>query len=186
MILSDQDIIRAVRNGAIVVEPFDEAAVQPASLDLRLGDRFLTFKTSGHDAIDVKQSVEGLMEEVVLAEEQAFVLHPGEFALSCTYERVGFPPDIVGQLNGKSSLGRLGIIVHATAGFIDPGNVLRPTLELHNIGKLPVRLYPKMPIAQVTFTRLSSPAERPYGHPSRKSKYYGDEGPKASRMHENF
>lgn len=186
MVLSDRDILSAIKDGLLTVEPFDEAMVQPASIDLRLGDRFLCFKTTGHGAVDVKQPIDELMEELVLAAEQSFVLHPGEFVLGCTFERVGLPAGIVGQLNGKSSLGRLGIIVHATAGFIDPGNVLRPTLELHNIGKLPVKLYPGMPIAQIAFTRLSSDSERPYGHPSRKSKYFGDDGPRASKMHENF
>lgn len=186
MVLSDRDILQGIRDGFITLEPFDEIMVQPASVDLRLGDRFLCFKTTGHDAIDVKHPVEELMEELVLVGGQPFVLHPGEFVLGCTFERVGLSSGVVGQLNGKSSLGRLGIIVHATAGFIDPGNVLKPTLELHNIGKLPVRLYAGMPIAQISFTKLTSEAERPYGHPSRKSKYFGDDGPTASKMHENF
>ena len=146
----------------------------------------LCFRTTGHDAIDVKRAVDDLMEEMRIGAGDPFVLHPGEFVLGSTVERVGLSAGVVGQLNGKSSLGRMGIIVHATAGFIDPGNALCPTLELHNIGKLPVRLYAGMPIAQISFTRLTSPAERPYGHPSRKSKYYGDDGPRASKMHENF
>ena len=186
MILSDRDIIRGVREGLISVDPFDEARVQPASVDLLLGDRFLCFKTSGHGAIDVKQPLDGMMEEVNIVADQPFVLHPGEFVLGCTLEKVGVSPAIAGQLTGKSSLGRLGIIVHATAGFLDPGNCLRLTLELNNIGKLPVRLYWKMPIAQMTFYKLSSQTPVPYGDPRRKSKYYGDEGPEASKMHLNF
>jgi dCTP deaminase len=186
MILSDRDIIEAVREGAIVVEPFEERFVQPASLDVRLGDRFLLFRITAREAIDVKEPLDDLMEEVSVAPNEPFVLHPGEFVLGCTYEKVGVSPSIAGQLTGKSSLGRLGIIVHATAGFLDPGNCLRLTLELHNIGKLPVRLYGGMPIAQMTFYRLTSEAEVPYGDPRRKSKYYGDEGPTASKMHENF
>ena len=126
------------------------------------------------------------MDEVRIGEGEPFVLHPGEFVLASTLERVGLSPAVASQINGKSSLGRIGIIVHATAGFIDPGNNLCPTLELNNIGKLPVRLYWKMPIAQVTFMRLSSPAERPYGSKGLNSKYYGDGGPQASKMHLNF
>lgn len=186
MVLSDRDILQAVRDGLVTIDPFDEAMVQPASVDLRLGDRFLCFRTTGHGAVDVKQPVDAFMEELLLLGDDPFVLHPGEFVLGCTFERVGLSAGVVGQLNGKSSIGRLGIIVHATAGFIDPGNILKPTLELNNIGKLPVKLYAGMPIAQISFTRLSSPAERPYGHPDRKSKYFGDDGPRASKMHENF
>jgi len=186
MVFSDRDIHAAVKDGTITVEPFDFEQIQPASLDLKLGNRFLIFKTSGQEAIDVKQPTEGLMEEIVVGNGDVFVLHPGEFVLGVTHEKIGFSAGVVGQLNGKSSLGRLGIIVHATAGFIDPGNILRPTLELNNIGKLPVKLYPMMPIAQMVFIRLTSEAERPYGHPSRNSKYYGAEGPEASKMHRNF
>lgn len=186
MVLSDRDIKKYIEEGNITVDPFDPALIQPSSLDLRLGARFLVFKKSNYDAVDVKQPTDDLMEEIYIDEGQAFVLHPGEFALGSTLERLGLPPDVVAQLNGKSSLGRLGIIIHATAGFIDPGNNLNPTLELHNVGNLPVRLYPPMAIAQVVFTKLNSPAERPYGHPSRKSKYFGDDGPTASRMYENF
>lgn len=186
MILSDRDIKRAVADGFISVDPFESGMVQPASIDLRLGGRFLLFRNAGVDAIDVKEPVDSFMEEVIIGEGEPFVLHPGEFVLGCTFEKIGFSSGIAGQLNGKSSLGRIGIIIHATAGFIDPGNCLRPTLELHNIGKLPVRLYWKMPIAQMTFMRLTSEAEEPYGHPNRNSKYFGDEGPVASRMHLNF
>ncbi|OHA48543.1 MAG: dCTP deaminase [Candidatus Terrybacteria bacterium RIFCSPHIGHO2_01_FULL_48_17] len=186
MVLSDRDIKKGIAEGLIAVEPFDIAMVQPASVDLRLGNKFLTFRSSSRGAIDVKEPVDDIMEEVLVEEGVPFVLHPGEFVLGVTFEKVGLSAGIVGQLNGKSSLGRLGIIVHATAGFIDPGNHLKPTLELHNIGKLPVNLYWKMPIAQISFTKLSSEAEEPYGAPTRKSKYFGDEGPTASKMHLNF
>lgn len=186
MILSDRDIKKAVEEKEIVLDPFDPTMVQPASVDLRLGNRFLVFRNSSHDAIDVKKPIADLMDEVFIEGDQAFVLHPGDFVLGCTVEKVGLSARYVGQLNGKSSLGRIGIIVHATAGFIDPGNILRPTLELHNIGRLPVRLYANMPIAQISFLRLSSDAEEPYGSPKRKSKYYGSEGPEASKIHENF
>lgn len=186
MVFSDTDIYAAVKDGTITVEPFEPKHVQPASLDLRLGDTFLVFKRSTASVIDVKEPIEGLMEEIVLLSDEPFVLHPGEFVLGVTYEKVGLSNGVVGQLNGKSSLGRLGIIIHATAGFIDPGNVLKPTLELSNIGQLPVKLYPMMLIAQIAFTRLETPAEKPYGHPDRNSKYYGSEGPEASKIHQNF
>lgn len=186
MVLSDRDIKKGVADGSIIIDPFEPSFVQPASVDLRLGDRFLLFKNERGGAIDVKEPVEHFMEEVIIDETRPFILHPGEFVLAATLEKVGVSACYAGQLTGKSSLGRLGIIIHATAGFLDPGNCLRLTLELNNIGKLPVRLWWKMPIAQITFLRLSSAAEVPYGHPDRKSKYFGDEGPRASRMHENF
>jgi len=186
MLLSDRDIKKAREAGEISLEPFELSLLQPCSVDLRLGDRFLLFRRNSRDAIDVKEPIDDLMDEIIIGKEDSFVLHPGEFVLASTIEKVGLSPSIAAQINGKSSLGRIGIIVHATAGFIDPGNTLCPTLELNNIGKLPVRLYWKMPIAQVTFMRLSSPAERPYGSKGLNSKYYGDEGPHASKMYLNF
>jgi dCTP deaminase len=153
---------------------------------MRLGNTFLVFRPHGQGAIDVKHPTEDLMEEIVLTDDEPFILHPGEFVLGVTHEKVGLADDVVGQLNGKSSLGRLGIIVHATAGFIDPGNTLKPTLELSNIGRLPVKLYPMMPVCQMAFIRLGTPAERPYGHPERNSKYFGADRPEASKMHKNF
>ena len=186
MLLSDRDIKKAREDSEISLEPFELSLLQPCSVDLRLGDRFLLFRRNSRDAIDVKEPIDDLMDEIIIGKDDSFVLHPGEFVLASTVERVGLSPSIAAQINGKSSLGRIGIIVHATAGFIDPGNILCPTLELNNIGKLPVRLYWKMPIAQVTFMRLSSPAERPYGSKGLNSKYYGDEGPHASKMYLNF
>lgn len=186
MVFSDADIVNALKEGAITVDPYDPEQVQPASLDLRLGETFLVFTPHGQGAVDVKHPTEDLMDEVVIEGDNAFVLHPGEFVLGVTHEKVGLSDGVVGQLNGKSSLGRLGIIVHATAGFIDPGNTLRPTLELSNIGRLPVKLYPMMPIAQIAFTKLITPSERPYGHESRNSKYFGADGPEASKYFRNF
>jgi dCTP deaminase len=186
MILSDKDIKRYMAEGKISIDPFEPERVQPASVDLRLGDTFLIFDTVNHHIIDVKEPVEGLMRRVVIEGDKPFILHPGEFALGMTYEVVGVGEDVVGRLEGKSSLGRLGIIIHATAGYLDPGNKLRLTLELSNIGKLPVKLYYKMPIAQMSFSPLSSACERPYGSGKLGSKYYGAKEPQASQMWKNF
>lgn len=186
MILSDRDIKTHIREGKISIEPFVEEYVQPASVDLHLGDTFLIFDTVNHHIIDVKEPVDGLMRKVTIDEGRPFIIHPGEFALGMTYETIGVGDDIVGRLEGKSSLGRLGIIIHATAGYLDPGNKLKLTLELSNIGKLPVKLYFRMPIAQMSFSPLSSAAERPYGKKGLNSKYYGASEPQASQMHRNF
>ena len=186
MILSDRDIKKAIAEGKISVDPFDEKYVQPASVDLRMGNRFLIFKWAQHTCIDVKLPVDDLMEAVEIDDGRPFILHPDEFALGVTFEEVGVGDDMVGRLEGKSSLGRLGVIIHATAGYLDPGNKLHMTLELHNLGRLPVKLYYKMPIAQMSFTPLSSPAERPYGSGGLNSKYSGDNGPRASQYYKNF
>lgn len=183
MILSDRDIKKALAEGKIKLDPIFDGAIQPASIDLHLDKKFLIFKNTHHAFIDVREPVADLMEEVEIDENRPFVLHQGEFALGVTMERLTLANDMVARLEGKSSLGRIGIIVHATAGFIDPGNSLRPTLELHNVGSLPVKLYYKMPIAQLAFMPLSSPAEHPY---SQGRKYYGADVPQASKMHENF
>ncbi|MFH1867183.1 MAG: dCTP deaminase [Patescibacteria group bacterium] len=183
MILSDKDIKKVLAEGKIKIEPLFDGAIQPASVDLHLDKKFLIFKNTGHAFIDVRESVKDLMEEVEISEDRPFVLHQGEFALGVTMEKLSLSDDMVARLEGKSSLGRIGIIVHATAGFIDPGNSLKPTLELHNIGNLPVKLYYKMPIAQLAFMPLSSPAEHPY---SKGRKYYGADVPQASKIHENF
>jgi dCTP deaminase len=186
MILSDRDIKAHLASGKISVNPLDEGRIQPASIDLRLDKTFLIFDTVNHSIIDVKEPVDGLMRRVEIDEEKPFILHPGEFALGTTYEEVGVGNDMVGRLEGKSSLGRLGIIIHATAGYLDPGNKLKLTLELSNIGALPVKLYYKMPIAQMSFTPLSSECEHPYGSKALGSKYYGAQEPQASQMHKNF
>jgi len=185
MILSDRDIRAALESKRITVEPLFSNAIQSASVDLHLGNVFLIFDTGRFTEIDVKKPVDALMKRVEIDEKTPFILHPGEFALGVTVEKTGFKEDIVGRLEGKSSLGRIGIIIHATAGYIDPGNTLHPTLELHNISPLPVKLYYKMPIAQMSYHNLSSPAEHPYGSTA-QSKYYGDAEPKASKIHLNF
>lgn len=186
MILSDRDIKKSLESGRISVTPYEPSRLQPASIDLRLDKTFLIFDTVNHHVIDVKEPVDGLMRRVEIDESMPFVLHPGEFALGTTFEEVGVGNDIVGRLEGKSSLGRLGIIIHATAGYLDPGNKLKLTLELSNIGALPVKLYYKMPIAQMSFSPLSSECENPYGSGKLGSKYYGAQEPQASQMWKNF
>ena len=186
MILSDADIKKHLENGKITVEPLFPKAIQPASVDLHLGADFLIFKSTGHVCIDPKENIDEMMESVTINDEKQFILHPGEFALGLTYEVVGVADDMVGRLEGKSSLGRIGLIIHATAGYLDPGNKLKMTLELHNISGLPIKLYYKMPIAQLSFTPLSSKAEVPYGIDGLNSKYYGAMKPQASQYHKNF
>jgi len=186
MILSDRDIKEYIRLGKISITPYLPECVQPASIDLHLDRTFLIFDTVNHHIIDVKQPVDNLMRRVEVEPDKPFILHPGEFALGATYEEVGVGDDVVGRLEGKSSLGRLGIIIHATAGYLDPGNRLKLTLELSNIGNLPVKLFFKMPIAQMSFSPLSSACETPYGAKSLGSKYFGAKEPQASQMWKNF
>jgi len=185
MILSDRDIKQALESGRITVDPLFPNAIQSASVDLHLGKVFLVFDTGRFTEIDPKKPVAELMRRVEIDDDEPFILHPNQFALGVTVEKTGFSDDIVGRLEGKSSLGRIGIIIHATAGYIDPGNTLHPTLELSNISPLPVKLYYKMPIAQMSYHALSSPAEVPYGK-GKHNKYYGDTEPQASKIHKNF
>lgn len=184
--LSDVDIKEFLEKGKISIDPLMKDAIQPASVDLRLNNEFLVFKHTEHAYIDVEQPIDDIMEKVMITEERPFVLHPNEFALGLTYETIGVDAGTVARLEGKSSLGRLGIIVHATAGYIDPGNKLKITLELHNIGNLPVMLRYKMPIAQVAFDELRTPTENPYGSSGLNSKYYGAQSVLGSQMYKNF
>lgn len=186
MILSDRDIKQSVADGRITIQPYDEKCVQPASYDLHLDKDFLVFNRGGHAYIDVKKPVDDYMKKVTITEEEPFILHPGEFVLGKVLEKTGVARDMVGRLEGKSSLGRLGIIVHATAGYLDPGNELNMTLELSNIGSLPVMLYYRMPIAQMAFEPLSSEAEHAYGEKTLNSKYKFATEPQASQMWKNF
>ena len=183
MILSDKDIKKYIKQGEIIVKPYNSKLIQPASIDVRLGNEFLIFNTSDCYVIDVKEKNENLMRKIKINSRKAFIIHPNEFALGMTYEMIGVSDKMVGRLEGKSSLGRLGLIIHATAGYLDPGNCLNLTLELHNIGKLPIKLYYKMPIAQMSFSPLSSPCKNPYGA---GRKYFGAKEPQASKMYENF
>ena len=186
MILSDRSIKESIESGRIVITPYAEALVQPASVDVRLDGRFLVFRNYKYSCIDPKDPQQDLTEMIEVAEDEPFIVHPGEFILGSTMERIGLGSDIAAQLGGKSSLGRLGLIVHATAGFIDPGFEGSVTLELSNVANLPIRLYPGMKVGQISFFSLSTPADRPYGHPALGSKYKGQAVPTASRMHLNF
>jgi dCTP deaminase len=172
-VLSDATIIRLVREGRIRIDPWDESMVQPASVDLRLGDSFRVFHNHRVATIDLREPPRGLTEEVRIAEGDPFVIHPGEFCLGRTLERVELPDDIVSRIEGKSSLGRLGLIVHATAGFCDPGWKGTLTLELNNLTRVPIKLYAGLPIAQLSFMTLDAPALRPYGHEQLGSHYQG-------------
>jgi dCTP deaminase len=172
--------------GRIVIEPLVEGHIQPASVDVRLDATFLAFRRHTTSDIDPWQTNDNLMERVTVPEGDPFILHPGEFVLGTTLERLTLPDDIVARIEGKSSLGRLGLLIHATAGFIDPGwTAGQITLELSNVAPLPIRLWPGMKIAQLSFMQMDGPAEFPYGHPSLGSKYQGQSGPVASRYREN-
>jgi dCTP deaminase len=181
VILADASIRDAVASGALVIEPFEPDLVQPASVDVRLGTQFRVMRNSRMTHIDPGVDNDGLMETVEVDRGEPFVLHPGEFALGHTAERLRLGADLVGIVNGKSSLGRLGVQVHATAGFVDPGFAGVIVLELSNVATLPILLRPGMKVAQMVFQRLDRPAERPYGHPALNSKYQGQQGAVASR-----
>jgi dCTP deaminase len=172
-VLSDGTIMRLVREGRIKIDPWDESLVQPASVDLRLGDSFRVFHNYRVTSIDLSDPPRGLTEEVKLEDEEPFVIHPGEFALGRTQEWVELPDDIVARIEGKSSIGRLGLIVHATAGFCDPGWKGTLTLELNNLTRVPIKLYAGLPIAQLSFMTLDAAALRPYGHEQLGSHYQG-------------
>jgi len=172
-VLSDGTIMRLVGSGRLRVDPWDESLVQPASIDLRLGDSFRVFHNHRASVIDLREPPANLTEEVRIAPDEPFVIHPGEFCLGRTREWIELPDDIVARIEGKSSLGRLGLIVHATAGFCDPGWKGTLTLELNNLTRVPIRLYPGLPIAQLSFMALDAPALRPYGHEQLGSHYQG-------------
>ncbi len=186
MILSDRSIREAIDAGRIVIDPLGEGAVQPSSVDLRLDDSFRVFRnhTLGH--IDVKRDLSALTTLVDADADDPFILHPGEFVLGATLERVALPDDLVARLEGKSSLGRLGLLIHSTAGFVDPGFDGQLTLELSNVSNLPITLYPGMRIGQISFQQMTTPADTPYGSGSLGSKYHGQRGPVPSRYWENF
>ena len=186
MVLSDRDIQAAVNAGHLIIEPFAEDALQPASVDIRLGAEFRVFRNHRDSYIDVREPVANLTELETVEPDQAFVLHPSEFVLGTTLERVQLPDDLVARVEGKSSLGRLGLLVHATAGYVDPGWDGHLTMELSNVANLPIRLYSGMKIGQLSFLRLTSPAERPYGSPELRSKYQGQTGPTASLGYRDY
>jgi dCTP deaminase len=186
VILSDRSIREELAAGRIVIDPLDEACIQPSSVDLHIDRYFRVFRnhTMGH--IDVKKNLEDLTELVEIGEDDTFMLHPGEFVLGSTSERVALPDDLVARLEGKSSLGRLGLLIHSTAGFVDAGWDGQLTLELSNVATLPITLYPGMKIGQISFIRMTSSAEHPYGSAEVGSKYQGQVGPRPSRYWENF
>ncbi len=186
MILSDVDIRKQLASGRVVIDPFDDAAVQPSSVDLRVDRWFRVFANSRYPYIDVKQPMEDLTELVEAADDQPLILHPGEFILGSTLERVSLPDDIVARVEGKSSLGRLGLLIHSTAGFVDAGWDGHLTLELSNVANLPITIYPSMKIGQLCLFQMTSPAERPYGSENMASKYQGQKGPTPSRYYKNF
>ena len=180
-VLSDGSILDLVGAGRIKIEPWDPELVQPASVDLRLGDSFRVFHNHRASAIDLRERPSGLTEEVTIGPDEPFVIHPGEFCLGRTLEWVELPDDIVARIEGKSSIGRLGLIVHATAGFCDPGWKGTLTLELNNLTRIPIKLWAGLPIAQLSFMRLDRPAQRPYGSPGLGSHYQGQRAATESR-----
>ena len=186
MVLSDRDIRAEIAAGRIVIDPYIPEAVQPSSVDLHLDRRFRVFRNSRYPYIDVRAEQPELTELVEIGGDEPFILHPGEFVLGSTFERVELPDDVVARLEGKSSLGRLGLLIHSTAGYVDPGWEGNLTLELSNVANLPITLYDGMKIGQISFQRLSSPVEVGYGDASIGSKYRGQRDPTASLYHRDF
>ncbi|MDO5724092.1 MAG: dCTP deaminase [Flaviflexus sp.] len=186
MLLSDRDIRQQISSGRVSIEPWDPDFVQPSSLDVRLDRYFRLFDNHKYPVIDPAAEQTDLTRLVDVEMEEPFVLHPGEFVLGSTYELVSLPDDVAARLEGKSSLGRLGLLTHSTAGFIDPGFSGHITLELSNTATMPIKLYPGMKIGQLCFFQLSSPAEAPYGQGAVGSRYQGQRGPTASRSWQNF
>lgn len=186
MLLSDRDLRKELESGRLGLDPFDEAMVQPSSIDVRLDRLFRVFNNTKYTHIDPRQQQDDLTTLVEAVGEEPFVLHPGEFVLGSTYEAVDLPDDLAGRLEGKSSLGRLGLLTHSTAGFIDPGFAGHITLELSNVANLPITLWPGMKIGQLCLFRLSSAAEHPYGSTAAGSRYQGQRGPTPSRAYLNF
>jgi dCTP deaminase len=186
VVLSDATIARALAEGRIEIDPYDEALLQPSSVDVRVDRFFRVFHNARYAYIDVKEPQVDLTELVEIDDERPFILHPGEFVLGSTLERIVLPDDLVARLEGKSSLGRLGLLIHSTAGFIDPGWDGHVTLELSNVANLPITIYHGMKIGQISFMQLSESAENPYGSGDLGSKYQGQMGPTPSRYWQNF
>ncbi len=186
MLLCDRDILADVDAGRIRLDPWDPQMVQPASVDVRLDRFFRLFDNHKYPSIDPAEDQPELTRLIEVRADEPFVLHPGEFVLGSTYEFVGLPDDLAARLEGKSSLGRLGLLTHSTAGFVDPGFTGHVTLELSNVATLPIKLWPGMKIGQLCFFRLSSPAQHPYGSGATGSRYQGQRGPTASRSHLGF
>ncbi len=186
MVLSDRSIREALESGRLIVDPLGDNALQPASLDIRLDRYFRVFRNHRQPYIDIREEMPELTEPEEIADDEPFILHPGEFVLGSTVERVKLGDDLVARVEGKSSLGRLGLLVHATAGFVDPGFEGHLTMELSNVATLPIRLYYDMKIGQLSFQNLTTAADRPYGHPELKSRYQGQDRPTASRIYRDY
>ena len=186
MLLSDGDLRKEIAAGRLVIDPWDPSMLQPSSIDVRLDRYFRVFQNTRYTHIDPSRRQDELTQLVEAEDDEPFVLHPGEFVLGSTFESVSLPDDLAGRLEGKSSLGRLGLLTHSTAGFIDPGFTGHITLELSNVANLPITLWPGMKIGQLCLFRLSSPAERPYGSAEVGSRYQGQRGPTPSRAYINF
>lgn len=185
-VLSDRDIRAALAAGKIAIDPFDPVDVQPASVDLHLDGSFRVFRNNRYGYIDPRVEQPELTEIVHVADGDRFMLHPGEFVLGQTRERISLDASLLGRLDGKSSLGRLGLLIHSTAGYVDPGWVGNLTLELGNVARLPIALYPGMRIGQISFHRMSSTVDRPYGSSELRSRYQGQTEPTASAAHVGF
>ena len=186
MVLSDGTIRAEIDAGRLAFDPYDPSVVLPSSVDVRVDRRFRVFHNARYPYIDVRQPMDDLPELVTVDEDEPFILHPGEFVLGQTLERVRLPDDLVGRLEGKSSLGRMGLLIHSTAGFVDAGFEGNLTLELSNVANLPITVYHGMPIGQISFMRMDTPVERPYGSDEAGSKYQGQAEPTPSRFHLNF
>ena len=185
-VLSDRDIRAALESGTVRIDPYDPSDLQPSSVDLHLDRRFRVFRNNRYAFIDVRAPQPDLTELLTVADDEPFILHPGEFVLGSTLERVALPDDLVARLEGKSSLGRLGLLIHSTAGYVDPGWDGNLTLELSNVANLPITLYYGMKIGQISFQRLTSPVEIGYGDERIGSKYRGQRDPTASLYHRDF
>ncbi|MDO5851133.1 MAG: dCTP deaminase [Methanobacteriaceae archaeon] len=184
-ILSDQDIKKYLKEEKIIIDPLsDEKQIQPSSVDLRIGDEFKEFKIISKPYIDPLDNIDmdTYMTSFHIKKGEPFIIHPGEFTLATTYERIKLPDDIVARVEGRSSMGRLGVTMHVTAGFIDPGFDGKITLEISNIGKMPVALYPGQRVCQIVFETMTTPSLKPYGHEDRDSKYMGQTGPESSKI----
>ncbi|AZA12617.1 dCTP deaminase [Corynebacterium choanae] len=186
MLLSDCDIRQAIDTQQLVIDPFDASLIQPSSIDVRLDRYFRVFNNSRYTHIDPRENQAELTSLVEVPAGEAFVLHPGEFVLGSTYESFTLPAHLAGRLEGKSSLGRLGLLTHSTAGFIDPGFTGYITLELSNTANLPIVLYPGMKVGQLALFNMTSPAQHPYGSDRLGSKYQGQRGPTPSKAYLNF
>jgi len=186
VVLSDKTIRAEIEAGRIEFDPYDGDLIQPSSIDVRVDRRFRVFHNARYPYIDVRQPMEELTELVEIEGDEPFILHPGEFVLGQTLEKVTLPDDIVARLEGKSSLGRLGLLIHSTAGFVDPGFSGNLTLELSNVANLPITIYEGMPIGQISFMRMDGPVEVPYGAKDKGSKYQGQGEPTPSRFYKNF